>query len=90
MPLCSSGLGRGSSLFGMCLSHDVAKSQAWACSHGIGIPALMLILEMLRQCGVLLEGFAASQAVHITCTTLSSLLYMNSRCMQSDRYLTNI
>ena len=72
MPFCCSGLGRSSSLFSMCLCHDVTQSQAWACSHGVGIPALMLVLEVLRQCDVLLEGFATTEAVHISCTTLTS------------------
>ena len=72
MPLCCSSLSRGSSLFGMCLCHDVAQSQAWACSHGIGVPALMFVLEMLCQCRVLLEGLAATQAVHVPCITLAS------------------
>lgn len=53
----------------MCLGHDVSKSQARPGSGcGVGIPALVLVLEVLSQRGVLLEGFATPQAVHVSCS----------------------
>ena len=62
----SSGRG-GSSLFGIRLGHDVAQGEACARIAGAGVPALMLVLEVLGQRGVLLECLATAQAVHIPC-----------------------
>lgn len=68
MALSRACFGGSSSSLGLSLSHDVTQSQipSGTC-HLSKVPALVLVLQVLSQDDVLLEGFATRQAVYFAC-----------------------